>query len=151
MYPKVPYLAHSFSLCIQLLLAKKIPSNIICRLMTPSCYISFTPANSALSLETLTYNFTDILSWMNLNKLFLNPSKTEFLLIGKKQHLKYSDLLDLLAMISSQSVPLLTILASSLTLTYLPLIKSTLYPNLVIFTSETSVEFLIFFIFLQPQ
>ena len=55
------------------------------------------------------------------------------------------------AMISSQSVPLLAILASSLTLTCLSLIKSTLYPNLVIFISETSVEFVIFFLFLQPR
>ena len=54
-------------------------------------------------------------------------------------------------MISSQSVPLLAILASSLTLTCLSLIKSTLYPNLVIFISETSVEFVISFLFLQPQ
>ena len=51
----------------------------------------------------------------------------------------------------SQSVPLLAILASYLTLTCLSLIKSTLFPNLVIFTSETSVEFVIFFLFLQPQ
>ena len=39
-YPKVLYLAHSFSLSIQFLLARwsqKIPSNIICTLMTPSC------------------------------------------------------------------------------------------------------------------
>ena len=39
-YPKVPYLAHFLSLSIQLLLAwwsQKIPSNIICTLMTPSC------------------------------------------------------------------------------------------------------------------
>ena len=42
------------------------------------------------------------------------------------------------------------ILDSSLTLTCLSLIKSTLYPNLVIFISETSVEFVIFFLFLQP-
>ena len=55
------------------------------------------------------------------------------------------------AMISSQSVPLLAILASSLTLTCLSLIKSNLYPNLVIFISETSVEFVIFFLFLQLQ
>ena len=41
-------------------------------------------------------------------------------------------------MISSQSVPLLAILASSLTLTCLSLIKSTLYPNLVIFISKTN-------------
>ena len=32
-------------------------------------YISFTPTTSALSLETLTTTFNDILSWMNLNKL----------------------------------------------------------------------------------
>ena len=50
----------------------------------------------------------------------------------------------------SQSVPLLAILPSSLTLTCLSLIKSTLYPNLVIFISETSVEFVIFLV-LQPQ
>ena len=49
------------------------------------------------------------------------------------------------------SVPLLAILASSSTLTCLSLIGSTLCPNLVIFTSETSVAFVIFFLFLQPQ
>ena len=59
-------------------------------------YISFTPTTSALSLETLTTTFNDILSWMNLNKLLLNPSKTEFLLIGtKQQRLKFSDLTNL--------------------------------------------------------
>ena len=59
-------------------------------------YISFTPSNSALSLDTLTTTFTDILSWMNLNKLLLNPSKTEFLLVGtKQQRLKFSDLTNL--------------------------------------------------------
>ena len=88
-------------------------------------YISFTPTNSALCLETLTTTFTDILSWMNLNKLLLNPSKTEFLLIGtKQQRLKFLILQTYLsAMISSQSVPLLAILASSLTLTCLFLNK----------------------------
>ena len=38
-------------------------------------YISFTPTNSALSLDTLTTTFNDILSWMNLNKLLLNSIK----------------------------------------------------------------------------
>ena len=32
-------------------------------------YISFTPTNSALCLETLTTTFTDILSWMNLEQI----------------------------------------------------------------------------------
>ena len=53
-------------------------------------YISFTPSNSTSSLEMLSNTFSDILSWMNSNKLLLNPSKTEFLLIGtKQQRLKY--------------------------------------------------------------
>ena len=46
---------------------------------------------------------------------------------------------------------LLAILSSYWTLTCLSLIKSTLYPHFVIFISETSVEFVIFFLFLQPQ
>ena len=98
-YPKVPYLAHFFLLSILLLLARwshKIPSNIICTLMTPSCTSLSLLQISALSLDTLTTTFTDILSWMNLNKLLLNPSKTEFLLIGtKQQRLKFSDLTNL--------------------------------------------------------
>ena len=41
----------------------------------------------------LSNTFSDILSWMNSNKLLLNPSKTEFLLIGtKQQRLKFSQL-----------------------------------------------------------
>ena len=55
------------------------------------------------------------------------------------------------AMMSSQLVPLLAILASSSTLACLSLIRSTPCPTLVISTSETSVEFVIFFLFLQPQ
>ena len=56
-------------------------------------YISFTPSNSTSSLEILSNTFSDILSWMNSNKLLLNPSKTEFLLIGtKQQRLKFSQL-----------------------------------------------------------
>ena len=128
-YPKVPYLAHYFLLCI---LAPSLLGDLKNSLKyhlyadDTQLYISFTPTNSALSLDTLTTTFNDILSWMNLNKLLLNPSKTEFLLIGYKTD-NVSNFLILLtylsAMISSQSVPLLAILASSLTLTCLSLIK----------------------------
>ena len=38
-------------------------------------YISFTLLNSTSSLEMLSNTFSDILSWMNSNKLLLNPSK----------------------------------------------------------------------------
>ena len=93
--------------------SQKIPSNIICMLMTPSC-------TSLSLLQILLYLLTHLppLSmtfspWMNLNKLLLNPSKTEFLLIGTKQttsQIFWSLLTYLSAMISSQSVPLLAIL-----------------------------------------
>ena len=56
-------------------------------------YISFTPSNSTSSLEILSNTFSDILSWMNSNKLLLSLSKTEFLLNGtKQQRLKFSQL-----------------------------------------------------------
>ena len=64
-YPKVPYLAHSFSLSIQLLLARWSQNSLKYHLYADDTqlYISFTPTNSALSLETLTTTFNDILSW----------------------------------------------------------------------------------------
>ena len=56
-------------------------------------YISFTDATVTNSLSILSTTFSDIISWMNLNKLLLNPSKTEFLLIGTdSQRNKFSDL-----------------------------------------------------------
>ena len=97
-YPKVPYLAHFFhslynSSWLGDLKKKSLKYHMYAD--DTQLYISFTPTNSALSLETLTNTFTDILSWINLNKLLLNPSKTEFLLIGTKQRLKFSDLTNL--------------------------------------------------------
>ena len=98
-YPKVPYLAHYFFTLYTTPLCSVISKNSLKYHLyadDTQLYISFTPTNSALSLDTLTTTFNDILSWMNLNKLLLNPSKTEFLLIGtKQQRLKFSDLTNL--------------------------------------------------------
>ena len=97
-YLKVPFLAHFFSLFIQLLLAlssQRTQSNTTSMRIADDTqlYISFTPSNSTSSLEILSNTFSDILSWMNSNKWLLNPSKTEFLLIGtKQQRLKFSQL-----------------------------------------------------------
>ena len=65
---------------------------------------------------------------MNLNKLLLNPSKLNFFLLAQNNSVSNFLILQtyLSAMISSQSVPLLAILASSLTLTCLSLIRLTL-------------------------
>ena len=148
-YPEVPFLAHFCLLSILSLSARwsqkknSIPSNIICTLIKPSC----TPVSLLQIVFYISWNtttFTDFLS----NKLFLNPAKSYFLLIGPNNNNVSNFRIwqtHLSAMISSQSVPLLAILASSLTLTCLSLIKSTLYPkNLVIFVSKTSVKFVIF-------
>jgi hypothetical protein len=56
-------------------------------------YISFSPSTITQSLTILSHTFHSILTWMNHNKLLLNPSKTEFLLIGnKQQRSKFTDL-----------------------------------------------------------
>ena len=96
-YPKVPYLAHSFSLSIQLLLARwsqKIPSNIICKLMTPS-YTSLSLLQ--LLLYLLKHHHFQWHSLLDeLEQTASQSIKTEFLLIGtKQQHLKFSDLTNL--------------------------------------------------------
>ena len=155
-YPKVPYLAHYFLLSILLLFARwsqKIPSNIICMLMTPSC-TSLSLLQILLYLLThlppLSMTFSPGWIWTNYS---LIHQKLNFFSLAQNNNVSNFLILQtyLSAMISSQSVPLLAILASSLTLTCLSLIKSNLYPNLVIFISETSVEFVIFFLFLQLQ
>ena len=116
-------------------------------------YISFTPSNSTSSLEMLSNTFSDILSWMNSNKLLLNPSKTEFLLIGtKQQRLKYSQLTTLslgnaIIPVSSSARNLGFIFDSDMSFT--DQINS--LSNLVIFISETSVVFVISLLFLQLQ
>ena len=152
MYIKVPSLTHFFTLFIQPLW--------LCHLkelnqIPPLCwwhpvihlFHSFTVSNSTTSLEILSNTFSHILSWMNSNKLFLNPSNTEFILFGTKhQRLKFSQL-RMYLLISNNIIPVSSsariILASSSILTYLSQIKSTPCLNLVIFIPETSVVYVI--------
>ena len=102
----------------------------------------------------LSNTFSDILSWMNSNKLLLNPSKTEFLLIGtKQQRLKFSQLTTL-----SLGNDIIPVSSSARNLGFLfdvctshSQIKLTPCLSLVIFISETSVVFVISFLFLQLQ
>ena len=54
---------------------------------------SWVSYSTSTSLEILSNTFSYILSWMNSDKLLLNPSTTEFLLVGtNQQRLKFFQL-----------------------------------------------------------
>ena len=48
-------------------------------------YISFNSPDSATSLATLTSALDSVHAWLTSNRLSVNPSKTEFLIIGTLQ------------------------------------------------------------------
>ena len=48
-------------------------------------YISFSSSNSAYNLTVLSSTLDFVYSWFTLNRLSVNPSKTEFLLVGTPQ------------------------------------------------------------------
>jgi len=54
-------------------------------------YISFDSLSCDSSVQLLSAVFDEVQSWMASNKLLLNPSKTEFLLLGTPQQLKKFD------------------------------------------------------------
>ena len=153
-YLKVPSLAHFFSLFIQLLLALsslRTLSNTTSMLMTPSCtFLSLLriqlPHSKYSPIPSLTYSP----GWTLTNCSSIHPKLNSFSLV---QNNNVSNFLNsqiyLSAMISSQSALLLVILASSLILTCHSQIKLTPCLSLVIFISETSVVFVISFLFLH--
>ena len=122
-------------------------------LMTPSCTFL-----SLLQIQLLHLKYSPILSmtyfpgWTLTNCSSIHPKLNSYSLV---QHSNGSNSLNsqlyLSAMISSQSALLIVILTSSSILTCYSQIKSTPCLNLVIFISETSVVFVIFFLFLQLQ
>ena len=50
-------------------------------------YMSFSPTQFSISVDRLQSVFSDVSAWMNANLLSLNPSKTEFLIIGLPKQL----------------------------------------------------------------
>lgn len=48
-------------------------------------YISFTPNTADDAIDTLSSKLTELHKWFTNNKLMVNPSKTEFMIIGTKQ------------------------------------------------------------------
>ena len=155
-YLKVPSLAHFFSLVIQLLLALSSPrtqSNTTSMLMTPSCTFL-----SLLQIQLLHLKYSPILSltyspgWTLANCSSIHPKLNSYSLVQNNNGSNFlNSQLYLSAMISSQSALLLVILASSSILTCHSQIKLTPCLSLVIFISETSVVFVISFLFLQLQ
>ena len=60
-------------------------------------YISLSGTEALESLTDLKFCVTDVFTWMTNSKLKLNPSKTEFIIIGsKKQREKFKDLFPIL-------------------------------------------------------
>ena len=155
-YLKVPSLAHFFSLFIQLLLAlssQRTQSNTTSMLMTPSCTFL-----SLLQIQLLHLKYSPILSltyspgWSLTNCSSIHPKLNSYSLVQNNNGSNFlNSQLYLSAMISSQSALLLVILASSLILTCHSQIKLTPCLSLVIFISETSIVFVISFLFLQLQ
>src|SRR3989442_7672799 len=48
-------------------------------------YISFSSSDSSSALASLSHALDSIYSWLTLNRLSVNPNKTEYLLIGTQQ------------------------------------------------------------------
>ena len=121
--------------------------------MTPSCTFL-----SLLQIQLLHLKCSPILSltyspgWTLTNCSSIHPKLNSYSLVQNNNGSNFLNLqLYLSAMISSQSALLLVILASSLILTCHSQIKLTPCLSLVIFISETSVVFVISFLFLQLQ
>ena len=53
--------------------------------MTRKLYISFSSSDSAYNLTVLSSTLDSVYSWFTINRLSVNPSKTEFLLVGTPQ------------------------------------------------------------------
>ena len=155
-YLKVPSLAHFFSLFIQLLSAlssQRTQSNTTSMLMTPSCtFLSLLQIQLLLSKCSPILSLTYSPGWTLTNCSSIHPKLNSYSLVQNNNGSNFlNSQLYLSAMISSQSALLLVILASSLILTCHSQIKLTPCLSLVIFISETSVVFVISFLFLQLQ
>ena len=48
-------------------------------------YVSFSSSGSSIALETMSSTLDKVYSWFCINRLSVNPSKTEYLLIGMPQ------------------------------------------------------------------
>ena len=155
-YLKVLSLAHFFSLFIQLLLAlssRRTQSSTTFMLMIPNCTFL-----SLLQTQLLHLKCSPILSltyspgWTLTNCFSIHPKLNSYSLVQNNNGSNFlNSQLYLSAMISSQSALLLVILASSSILICHSQIKLTPCLSLVIFISETSVVFVISFLFLQLQ
>ena len=130
---------------------KETQSNTTSMLMTPSCTLL-----SLLQIQLLHSKYSPILfltyspGWTLTNCSSFHPKLNSYSLVQNNNGSNFLNLqLYLSAMISSQSALLLVILASSLILTCHSQIKLIPCLSLVIFISETSVVFVISYLFLQ--
>ena len=86
-YPKAPY----WGLCFILLMLEHLVPQQINLILTlwATAYTGHSNLEIVISITHILENcLADVHSWMNVNKLKLNPSKTEFCVFGSKQQLQ---------------------------------------------------------------
>ena len=49
-------------------------------------YVSFKPNSQANAVNTIEKSIADVRNWIVSNRLFINDSKTEFMIIGSRKH-----------------------------------------------------------------
>src|SRR3989454_7020519 len=77
-FPSIPHPSATFSLIHAFLTTYMLTT-------PPQLYISFSSADAPDNLSILSFTLDSVYSWFTCNRLSVNPSKTEYMLIGNSR------------------------------------------------------------------